>query len=90
MVLLGPAALHLRTVAPLFHPSEMYSGVSRALIVGLPLLVLTTLNLLVAGISRSLRVTLAAAIVTTLLALLIVFGALGVLEILTAGIGPND
>jgi hypothetical protein len=80
LVLVMPAVLHLRAVEPLLHESEFFLGFSRATLVAMPLFGLMAANLVIAAATRSVRSTLVAVAITTALAVILVLGAVGLVE----------
>lgn len=89
-VLVVPALLHLPAVEPLLHESELFPPFSRASLVALPLAGLAIVNVAIFAATRSLRYTLVASVVTTTLALLLIVGAVDLVNDLNEMFGGAD
>lgn len=90
LVIVVPALLHLPAVEPLLHESELFPGLSRASVVALPLAGLGSVNVAIFAATRSLRYTLVASVVTTTLALLLILGAVDLVNDLNEKFGGAD
>jgi len=90
LVLVVPGLLHLPAVEPLLHESELFPGLSRASVVALPLAALGIINVAIFAGTRSLRFTLVASVVTTTLALLLILGAVDLVNDLNEMFGGAD
>ena len=90
LVLVVPALVHLPAVEPLLHESELFPPLSRATVVALPLAGLGIVNVAIFAATRSLRYTLVASVVTTTLALLLILGAVDLVNDLNDMFGGAD
>lgn len=80
LILVLPAALGLPAVEPLLHESQFFPGFSRASLVAIPLAGLVIIDLAILAANRSMRSALVASLISSALALLLVLGAVGLVN----------